>query len=306
MRKNHRFSTLFGSLFRLMILFASVAVLVGCVDMVIGMLPEELRPKSKWMISEDAFRAKAKSVLVLEVYTDPEMMPLAPAGYEAFGFDKDFRDRYSALVDREKAVVNRIVMEALGKGPYRLKTASAAIDPALAASIVCETYALEKEGEVVWPNNKRYALTKETARKLAAAYQVDAVYFHYLQVNKEWHYHGWQEAYVDCSIELPQFSLQYNCILYDKNGANITQPADDYFTGVTLGPLLESHDARSDCSCRLVKKSFDDLKYVDTARGMNREKTRDPEEYLERSIKETIGVAGDNFIFHDFSWPRRK
>lgn len=188
---------------------------------------KSLFPSMLTMNDKD-FKAGIHSVLLLPVYIDNELIPLS-----AQDFNSDYRKSFYVMINSKNSLISSIVIDLLKNGKYKLKVNTEEnID--LSTIIQKKTYSMVGDHcKIIFNGNKKYSLSPDTVNTLLIKYNVDAVLFQYLQVNKVWHIYNWnttegtgnQEKTTYHAVNVPELCLQYKALLYIKNGKNIY---DDY------------------------------------------------------------------------------
>jgi hypothetical protein len=280
-----------------------------------NLIPEELRLGSKWTISEQEFKRNIKSVLIINVYTDSALIPPAFPGFEKNSFDNGFRTKFYDFINGKKDLVDKVVADAFN-GAYKIKTEGYPIDNLILAKIKKEVRPL-KDSIIRWPNNYDYSLNADYVKELIKKYSVDAVFFHYLQVYKDYEWYYWTEdrtlahtSYYEQisttahSFILPIFKLEYKFIMYNKNGEKITRcpPLSPALLAKLKIAASEMPDVPPDTELEPYLETLlsdDNVHYYTRIKTIDEFFTKNLDDQFSKNIEKTLGRKKGNYLFND-------
>lgn len=181
---------------KISIITLTLLLLTGCVS-------------SNLKVSPDHLKANVKTILVLPVYIDNDVLPKYPEQLSEFDFTKEERAKIYATLNDSKPQINDSVNELLSRGKYSFKV----------INYSGKNYSFIKKTETESPvrgyRNVSFAISQNDIIKLTNQYNADAILFHYVQAVKET-----RKVYLDRNSYtiLPITDLYYFPFLYDNKG----------------------------------------------------------------------------------------
>jgi hypothetical protein len=302
---------------KILFVFAVSFCTIGCTKLIMSAIPNELKLGSKWKISQEEFKQSIKSVLILNVYTDSALIPFATSGFEEQSFDNKFRETYYALVNRKKNIVDKTVNDAFKNGTVKIRTVELPLDNNLLLNIKKDVSPL-KDTSIIWPNNYDYSLNPDFIKELAKKYSVDAVFFQYLQVYKDFELYYWTTdnnmpspsgyggtyTTTSHSLILPIFKTEYKFIMYDRNGGLITRcpPLSPELTAKLKPSSFGNPDIPSGTGLNLPLEmlvSKGDGTYYARKLTVDEISNKSLDKRFTKNIQKILGRKGENYILND-------
>ena len=170
---------------------------------------------------------QVKRVLFLPIYVDKDFFPVLPkeaAEIPEEGYTPEFQKQVKTALAPKLNLIDEIALDALKNGKFKFEVVQAKLNPGLVKSAMSPFYR-KKGGEIdlAWPFNKTYSIDPQEVAKLAQTHKVDAVFFHYVQVNKSWYMRSSSKPVsggtLHTTICLPLDGVLYLPQLYAANGA---------------------------------------------------------------------------------------
>jgi hypothetical protein len=181
---------------------------VNCAHIITGMLD-----KGGLLIGKDAFREQIHSVLVLPVYVDSEVVSTYDQRYSG-----DYRNALVSYLMSKNDIIVSNVKDILTEGTFKLSVITPGYSEIKFKGVKKHEYGLKtiyQSGQkIVWSHNLYYTMDIAAIKELAVKFNADAVFFQYLQVNKQWTHYGWGGSV----MRIINDTLFYTGIMYDRNG----------------------------------------------------------------------------------------
>ncbi len=171
-------------------------------------------------VSDAAFKAHVKKIVVLPVYLSEALIPPLPEQLKEMDFDKSERELFYKKVKDYAVYFAKSADEILQKGKFALETVY--LPPKECAEVFkdvrvrIEPLVIDRERK--WPLNLVYGLEPQAVTGLLEKYKADAVLFHYFQSNKRLRTYSWSGYRVTYYVTLPHWYLEYTSIIYGKSG----------------------------------------------------------------------------------------
>jgi len=163
---------------------------------------------------------KIKRIAVIDVYVDRDIPSGKMSGMSQAGFGREYRNALYGLVMKNRKVFDFVAEDILKNGRFKLDTVAVKADPGNNLSVEGEEF--KSPSGYIWKYNYGLSLKRGFIRDIAEKYNADAVFFHYLHVNKRWHYCfiKTQEGGRAYAV-VPKFILLYTPVIYGKDGSVI-------------------------------------------------------------------------------------
>lgn len=171
-------------------------------------------------ISDSAFKANVKKIVVLPVHMSDALIPPLPEQLKEMDYDTSERTLFHKKLKEAAPRFQNAAEIVLQKGKFALETVlitekeSAEVFKGVHFKIV----PLRIDNNRTWPANFVYGLQTQTITALLEKHKADAVLFHYFQANKRLETYSWSGYRVTYYVTLPHWYLEYSSIIYDKFG----------------------------------------------------------------------------------------
>lgn len=200
-------------------------------------------PRQGLLVKPEEFRNEIRSVTVIPLYLDGEMIPTLPESWHKFDLPREYRNRLREMIAQKAQNFDRAASAVLGGGRYalsvqeykggiRLNSTSVfrkTINPVFPISPRLPYRDRNSDNHKMywWKYNYRYQPEKTVIREIAREQGTDGVWFHNLQVIIPGESYDFR------------YQLVYEAALYDRTGTPVYKKVYSDSSGYTPTWKLE-------------------------------------------------------------------
>lgn len=180
------------------------------------------------------YKKDIRRIVVIPVYIGSELFPILPPDLTTMDFDRELKGSVSKLVMENRRTVDDLVLEVLKNGRYKHDVVVASeTEKELAKGVVryadsfrtYEERIISNSPALNWKFSYSYQLDGGYVNNLLEKYKADAVFFHFLQVKKQWE---WDFVEKQKYVISPISSLCYAVLIFGRDAAVLLSAQSNY------------------------------------------------------------------------------